>query len=238
MRQPTLKRKTLPNPGALPCDPVSGTWFTGPALRRLALDLRDEDLVSVPRLPEGEAPDRALAALLRELFTQPDGTLEARAGAVLLDDAGQPRGLTAPFGGEWPRAEVQALEIFATARKVCWHRLVLFRADPTPRSEPPGMDFQFALEMRTLGILFAVEVEDLLILKPHGHWTLSRIPVLRAGLHCEVTLDRALGSLMASGFERSLPPIGPADDFATGHRFQGAGELVRGPWAAFQAESL
>lgn len=208
--------------------------MTQPAFRRLALDLREDELLPLPRLPEGKARDRGLAALLRELFTRSDGELEARAGAVLLDDEGQPRGLTAPFGGEWPRAEVQGLELFATASKTSWHRLVLFRSDPNPLSRAVMAAFQFGQAMRALGIVFGLEVEDLLILKPRGCWTLSRLPLLSASLNCEATLDRALRNLIASGFERSLPPIEPDD--ATGHRHPRTGALVQGPWSACHRE--
>ena len=174
--------------------------------RRLALELRDEELLPLPRLPRGGDRHTILASFLRELFTGPGGRLEARAGAVFLDDDGRPRALTAPFAGEWPRANVQALELFATAKKAGWTRLVLFRTESNPHALP-DITLRFTQEMRALGLLFGVEVVDLLVLKPRRHWVFSRVPLLRASLQCEATLSRTFDRLIVDGFERSLPPL-------------------------------
>lgn len=176
------------------------------AFLRVALELRHEGLIPLPRLPEDEERDKRLASLLRELFTRPGGALEPRAGAVLLDEDDQPRALTAPFAGEWPRADVQALELFATAKKAGWPRLVLFRSESNPHALP-DIVLQFAQEMRALGLLFGIEVVDLLFVRPERHWTFSKVPLLRASFHCEATLSRVLDHLIVCGFERSLPPL-------------------------------
>ena len=180
--------------------------MTHPTLRRVALELHEEDVLPLPRLPRGEDRDRVLASLLRELFTRPGATLEARTGAVLLDEDGRVRALTAPFGREWPRADVHGLELLATAKKAGWPRLILFRAASNPRGLP-DIALHFAQDLRALGMLFGVEVVDLLIVQRHRHWTLSKVPLLGECLDCEATLNRAFNHLIARGFERSLPPI-------------------------------
>lgn len=176
------------------------------ACRHVALALREEELLPVPHLPDGERRDKILASFLRELFTRPGGKLAARGGALLLDDAGRPRALTAPFAGDWPPADVQALEVCATAKKAGWPRLVLFRTESTTRALPSSA-LRFAQDVRALGLLFGVEVVDLWIVRPRRHWALSRVPVLRASLDCEATLSRSLDDLIVSAFERSLPPL-------------------------------
>jgi len=176
------------------------------AFRRLALALQEEELLPLPRLPNDEGRDKVLAAWLRGVFTRPGGRLEARAGAVLLDGDDRPRALTAPFAGEWPPAEVQALELFTTAKKAGWPRLVLFRTESIAQALPSSA-LRFAQDMRAVGLLFAVEVVDLLIVRPNRHWALSRVPLLHASLDCELTLSRSLDHLIVCGFERSLPPL-------------------------------
>lgn len=196
--------------------------------RRLALAVQEEEvLLPPPHLPQGQSRDKILASFLRELFTQPGGSLEARAGAVLLDEDDRPRGLTAPFGQEWPRAGVQALELFATARMTGWPRLVLFRLDPNPHSVAEIV-LEFAQEMRALGVLFGVDVMDLLIVRPKHHWTLSKVALLGASLNCEATLSRSLDYLIACGFERSLPPL-VVEDSAEGGVPLRAEHLVGAP---------
>lgn len=180
--------------------------MTDATFRRVALDLHEEGLLPLSRLPEGEGRDRVLVSFLREIFTEPGGRLAACAGAVLLDEDGRPRALTAPFAGEWPRADVQALELFATARKAGWPRLVLFRCESSSHALP-NSSLRFAQDMRALGLLFAVEVVDLLIVRPGRHWALSKVPILAASLDCAATLNRSLDYLIACGFERSLPPL-------------------------------
>jgi len=189
---------------------------THPTLRRVILELHEEDVLSLPRLPrgeprdgehpDGEDRDRGLASLLRELFTRPGTPLESHTGAVLLDEDGRARALTAPFGREWPRADVHGLELLATAKMTGWPRLILFRSASNPRGLP-DVALHFAQDMRALGLLFGLEVVDLLIVLPRRHWTLSKVPVLRECLSCEATLNRAFNHLIARGFERSLPPI-------------------------------
>jgi len=180
--------------------------MTGDRFRRVTLALREEELLPLPRVPEGQDRDRILASLLRELFTRSGGGLEACAGAVLLDEDGQLRAVTAPFGEEWPRADVQGLELLTTARKAGWRRLVLFRMDPNPHSVP-NIALQFAQEMRALGLVFAVEVVDLLVVRPRRHWSLSRVPLLGASLDCEATLRRSFDDLIATAFERWRRPL-------------------------------
>ena len=172
---------------------------------RVGLELVEE-VVQLPESPKRAALDKRLASWLRELFTRQGGRLEARAGAVLLDEQDRPQALTAPFAGEWPRAEVQGLELFATARKAGWHRMVLFRSEPSPHAQP-DIALQYTQDMRALGLLFAVEVVDFLLVKPGRHWTFSKVPVLGASLHCEATLSRTLDYLIARAFERCFPPV-------------------------------
>jgi hypothetical protein len=218
--------------------------MTAPTLRHVGLGLREEEPVPLPRIPEGECRHTTLAAVLRGLFTPPGGTLQARAGAVFLDEDGHPRVLTAPFAGGWPRAEPQALELFATASKLGCPGLVLFRTEPNPQARPELMALQVALDMRALGMLFAIEVVDLLIVRPKRHWSLSKVPVLGASLDCEATLNRTFNYLIACGFERSLPalPIGASTEAGVSlrveHLLQGScvERLFEGPWPVERAE--
>lgn len=180
--------------------------MTHGTFRRVTLDLRQQDLLPVPRLPEGEARAKILACFLRELFTTDRGRLRARSGAVFLDEQDRPRALTAPFADEWPRADAQGLELLARAKKTGWTRLILFRSEPNSYTLP-DIALHFVQDMRALGLLFAVEVVDLLILKPERCWILSKAPIIRATLDCEATLNRAFNHLIARAFERSFPPI-------------------------------
>ena len=208
--------------------------MTNEAFCRVGLELQEEQVLPLPRLPRGEDRHKVLASLLRELFTRPGTRLEARTGAVLLDEDDRPRALTAPFGQEWPRADVQALELFTTARKAGWPRLILFRSEPNPHALP-DIALQFAQDMRALGLLFAVEVVDLLIVKPHRHWTLSKVPILRACFDCEATLNRAFNHLIARCFERSLPPIEIPDSTEDGVPLI-VERLVEGPFPGHRLE--
>jgi len=203
------------------------------AFRRVGLTLEEAELLPVPRLPEGDARARILASFLRELFTE-RGRLRARSGAVLLDDDDQPRALTAPFADEWPRADAQGLELLTTAKKAGWPRLILFRSEPNPHALP-DIALHFAQDMRALGLLFAVEVLDLLIIKPQSYWILSKVPILRACLDCEATLNRAFNYLIARGFERSLPPIEIPQSTEVGVLLSVA-RLVEGPFAGHGPE--
>lgn len=209
------------------------------AFRRVALELSSEELVPLPRLPETEGREQALAGLLRELFTGPGGRLEARMGAVLIDGEGQPRALTAPFGGEWPRSETLALELFATAKKVGCSRLVLFRTEPSTFAEPAFAAFHIALDIRALGLIFELEIEDLVILRPGSEWILSRAPVLGESLHCEATLHRTLGLLIAHNVGRTLSALDlPGKNTETAERPDASGLLARGPRPLRQREAL
>ena len=176
------------------------------AFCRVALELREEALLPLRGLSQGGTRDQLLASLLRALFTRVGGELEACAGAVLLDEEDRARALTAPFGEEWPQADAQALELFTTARKTGLRRLVLFRLDPNPHSVPE-VALRFAQEMRALGLLFAVEVVDLLVVWPRRHWSLSNVPLLGASLDCKATLRRSLDDLSAYALERRLYPV-------------------------------
>jgi hypothetical protein len=218
--------------------------LTDPTLRRIGLGLQEDEPVSLPRIPEDECRHTTLASVLRRLFTPAGGTLQARAGAVLLDEDGRPRALTAPFTGDWPRAERQALELFATARKLGWPRLMLFRTEPNPHARTELVGLQVVLDMRALGLLFAVEVVDLLVVRPKRHWSFSKVPVLRASLDCEMTLNRTFNYLIACGFERSLPalPIGASTEAGVPLRVERllGGPCVerffQGPWPIERAE--
>jgi|GEM_PF-6139181 len=209
--------------------------MTNPPFRRLKLELHEEDVVPLPQLPEGRGRDRVLAGLLREIFTRPGGELAACSGAVLLDKAGQPRAVTAPFKGAWPRATTQAPELFAIAKRADCPRLVLFHCEPHAEANPEMLSLELALEMRALGLFFGIEIEDLLILKPRRHWTLSRIPILGRCLDCEASLDRIVGSLIAGGFE--LLPDSEAKPIGEEAALDVIGLLMKGPWTGQQSEA-
>lgn len=202
--------------------------MTAARLARLALELQEEELFPLARLAQGERGDQVLASILRELFTRPGGGLEARSGAVLLDDDDRPRAITAPFANEWPRADVQALELFATAKKSGWPRMVLFRSEPNPHVVP-DIALGFTQEMRALGLLLGLQVVDHLIVKPRWHWCFSKVPLLRASLQCEVTLSRVFDDLIVSGFERSLPPLEIEESTEDGAAL-GVDPLDETPW--------
>lgn len=201
--------------------------------RQVGLTLEEAELLPVPRLPEGDARAEILASFLRDLFTE-RGRLRARSGAVLLDEDDQPRALTAPFADEWPRADAQGLELLNTAKKAGWPRLILFRSEPNPHALPE-IALYFAQDMRALGLLFGLEVLDLLIIKPQRYWILSKAPILRATLDCEATLNRTFNHLIARGFERSLPPIELPPSTEDGVPLS-VERLVEGPFAGHGLE--